>query len=178
MALHSPCAKLLRLRAFFLSLVYIRCAWALTGSTYQLDAEYSGNNFFDGWDFYTVSGPERCGRVDTKYHRAAILRAVLSRKCRSYHVHLHAHILQILQSVIGPVGWYDQCDGWTASIYWLRFHKPDRLHASGRPAEREDINQKGMDSWPLHRRLQALTCWSLRQLACLYVEPMNAVSCV
>lgn len=55
MALHSLRTQKLRLLVLFLSFVYIRYAWALTSSTYRLDAEYSGNNFFDGWDFYTVS---------------------------------------------------------------------------------------------------------------------------
>lgn len=30
-------------------------ATAYTGSTYALSYEYSGTNFFDGWDFYSVS---------------------------------------------------------------------------------------------------------------------------
>jgi len=54
MALRSLCTRYLRLPVFVISFVYIRYAWAFTGSTYQLDAEYSGNNFFDGWDFFTV----------------------------------------------------------------------------------------------------------------------------
>jgi hypothetical protein len=34
--------------------MYLQYAAAITGSVYQLDAEYSGANFFQGWDFFTV----------------------------------------------------------------------------------------------------------------------------
>lgn len=33
----------------------IGSATAYTGSRYALTYEYSGTNFFDGWDFYSVS---------------------------------------------------------------------------------------------------------------------------
>ncbi|KIW97726.1 uncharacterized protein Z519_01310 [Cladophialophora bantiana CBS 173.52] len=37
--------------------VYFHYAFALTSSVYQLDSEYSGANFFQGWDFYTGGDP-------------------------------------------------------------------------------------------------------------------------
>jgi len=34
--------------------ICIRLSYAQTGYVYQLDTEYSGANFFSGWDFFTV----------------------------------------------------------------------------------------------------------------------------
>ena len=34
---------------------YMHFALAQTGYVYQLDTEYAGANFFQGWDFFTVS---------------------------------------------------------------------------------------------------------------------------
>ncbi|RVX73283.1 hypothetical protein B0A52_02925 [Exophiala mesophila] len=42
--------------AFVLS-IYVQFASSFTGSEYYLDAEYSGRNFFDGWDFFTGDDP-------------------------------------------------------------------------------------------------------------------------
>lgn len=39
----------------FLALILVHSATGFTGSEYYLDAEYSGHNFFDGWDFFAVS---------------------------------------------------------------------------------------------------------------------------
>lgn len=96
MALYSPCTSLLRLPALLFPFVFIQHAWTFTSSTYQLDAEYSGNNFFDGWDFYTVSESERRYCEEAEYNRAAILPAVLSRKCSISQLYPHTHRLQIL----------------------------------------------------------------------------------
>lgn len=37
------------------AILLISQASAFTGSEYTLTHEYSGVNFFDGWDFFTVS---------------------------------------------------------------------------------------------------------------------------
>ena len=59
MAFHSFSTKcLISVLSCF---VYFHFVSAITSSTYQLDTEYSGINFFEGWDFFTVriftSGP-------------------------------------------------------------------------------------------------------------------------
>lgn len=41
---------------FAAGFLLVNHATAFTGSEYSLTYEYSGLNFFDGWDFYTVSG--------------------------------------------------------------------------------------------------------------------------
>jgi hypothetical protein len=38
-----------------LHLICIQRVLSQTGSSYVLDTEYSGANFFDGWEFFTVS---------------------------------------------------------------------------------------------------------------------------
>jgi hypothetical protein len=35
----------------------IRTAFCLTGYNYELDTEYSGADFFNGWEFFTVRIP-------------------------------------------------------------------------------------------------------------------------
>ena len=54
MAVHSLRCGNAAVRLFLASLTYIQYALAITGSVYQLDSEYLGANFFQGWDFYTV----------------------------------------------------------------------------------------------------------------------------
>lgn len=41
---------------FAASLILTNHATAFAGSEYSLTHEYSGTNFFDGWDFFTVGG--------------------------------------------------------------------------------------------------------------------------
>ena len=40
---------------FVVSASLIAFVRSQTGYVYQLDSEYSGANFFNGWDFFTVS---------------------------------------------------------------------------------------------------------------------------
>jgi hypothetical protein len=40
--------------SFFLSLSLLRTAICQTGYNYELDTEYSGADFFNGWEFFTV----------------------------------------------------------------------------------------------------------------------------
>lgn len=74
MAVLSFCRRRATFYVFSACLLYFQCAWAITGSVYQLDSEYSGANFFQGFDFYTVSlqtTEVNSARTDTC--RAAIL---------------------------------------------------------------------------------------------------------
>ncbi|EXJ87868.1 hypothetical protein A1O1_04795 [Capronia coronata CBS 617.96] len=50
-------------------LFYFSHVLCQTGSVYQLDSEYSGTNFFDGWDFYTGGDPT--GGFVTYYSRSS-----------------------------------------------------------------------------------------------------------
>jgi hypothetical protein len=45
--------------AFLLS--FLSTAFCLTGYDYVLDTEYSGANFFNGWNFFTVSASQSVG---------------------------------------------------------------------------------------------------------------------
>jgi hypothetical protein len=54
MTVHSFCHGGVAVRLIFACFIYLQYAAAITGSVYQLDAEYSGANFFQGWDFFTV----------------------------------------------------------------------------------------------------------------------------
>jgi hypothetical protein len=55
-------------------LAYVHLAVAQTGYVYQLDTEYAGANFFQGWDFFTVSTPKRCPGKDTEYATRVVIR--------------------------------------------------------------------------------------------------------
>ncbi|ETI25676.1 hypothetical protein G647_02450 [Cladophialophora carrionii CBS 160.54] len=57
MAVHSFRRRSVALHLFFACFIYLRCTAAFTGSVYQLDTEYSGANFFQGWDFFTGGDP-------------------------------------------------------------------------------------------------------------------------
>ena len=54
MAVHSFTPKSAGASFFVACLLCLQYVSAQTGSVYRLDSEYSGVNFFDGWDFYTV----------------------------------------------------------------------------------------------------------------------------
>lgn len=54
MAVHSYGFKCAGCSFLLACLLWFPYASAQTSSVYQLDSEYSGTNFFDGWDFYTV----------------------------------------------------------------------------------------------------------------------------
>ena len=40
--------------AFLLCISFLNTALCQTGYEYVLDTEYAGENFFDGWNFFTV----------------------------------------------------------------------------------------------------------------------------
>lgn len=51
-------AAIARCRVLFRNIClfgYVHVVLAQTGYVYQLDTEYAGANFFQGWDFFTVS---------------------------------------------------------------------------------------------------------------------------
>lgn len=54
MAVHSFVSQSAGIHLFLACLWCLQCALAQSSSVYVLDSEYSGTNFFDGWDFYTV----------------------------------------------------------------------------------------------------------------------------
>jgi hypothetical protein len=55
MAVHSLRLPGAAARLFLACVLLFQHASAYSGSVYQLDAEYSGANFFQGFDFYTVT---------------------------------------------------------------------------------------------------------------------------
>ncbi|KAI1629261.1 concanavalin A-like lectin/glucanase domain-containing protein, partial [Exophiala viscosa] len=69
MAVHSFTPKSAGASFLLACLLYLQYVSAQTGSVYQLDTEYSGVNFFDGWDFYTGGDPT--GGFVTYYSRSS-----------------------------------------------------------------------------------------------------------
>ncbi|KAH0832512.1 endo-1,3(4)-beta-glucanase [Fonsecaea pedrosoi] len=55
MAVHSFSPRCAAYHTLFVCFVYFHNVLGFTSSIYQLDSEYSGSNFFQGWDFFTVS---------------------------------------------------------------------------------------------------------------------------
>ncbi|KIV79786.1 hypothetical protein PV11_07331 [Exophiala sideris] len=69
MAVHSFTPKSAGASFFLTFLLCSQYASAQTGSVYQLDTEYAGVNFFDGWDFFTGGDPT--GGFVTYYSRSS-----------------------------------------------------------------------------------------------------------
>ncbi|KIW53219.1 hypothetical protein PV05_08809 [Exophiala xenobiotica] len=73
MAVHSYGFKCAGCSFLLACLLWFPYASAQTSSVYQLDSEYSGTNFFDGWDFYTGGDPT--GGFVTYYSRSSAQQA-------------------------------------------------------------------------------------------------------
>lgn len=135
-------------------------ALAQTGSVYQLDSEYSGTNFFDGWDFFTV-----CNFV-ALFEGSSQTSA---RKRRLTYMHLGRRsdrwIRHVLQSFIGATCWYDQLQQFATDIYRLRLYDSHREPERRRQTQRENIDQTVMDPWLIHWGFQSLARWDLRDVA-------------
>ncbi|KAL2408555.1 endo-1,3(4)-beta-glucanase [Exophiala dermatitidis] len=69
MAVRSFLTNHVSVYILFVSFYYFNRVVCQTSSVYQLDSEYSGNNFFDGWDFYTGGDPT--GGFVTYYSRSS-----------------------------------------------------------------------------------------------------------
>lgn len=72
MAVRSFLTNHVSVYILFVSFYYFNRVVCQTSSIYQLDSEYSGNNFFDGWDFYTVSVAFVEERTVAHWYRGAI----------------------------------------------------------------------------------------------------------
>ncbi|KIW83989.1 hypothetical protein Z517_03235 [Fonsecaea pedrosoi CBS 271.37] len=57
MAVHSFSLRCAAYHTLFVCFVYFHNVLGFTSSIYQLDSEYSGSNFFQGWDFFTGGDP-------------------------------------------------------------------------------------------------------------------------